>query len=109
MIQLPGKGERIVANLGSWRGRTPDEQEWMWLHKCPCPACQLHGVEGLTLSGMDGFCHRATHNLWTLVDEAKQIDKHIANQTYVEWYSTHVQNSTYLPLIRHAVEWLESD
>lgn len=102
MIQLPGTGERIVANLGNWRGRTPDESEWAWLQKCPCPACQLHGVNGLTISGMDGFCHRATHNLWTLVDEAKQIDANLTDGTYQSWYGQHVSNSTYRPLIDYA-------
>ena len=107
MIQLPGKGERIVANLGSWRGRTLDQEEWEWLQNCPCPGCQLHGAEHMSVSGMEGFCHRATHNLWTLIDEAKQIDTHIQNQSYRDWYLTHVNNSTYLPLIRQAVKWLE--
>ena len=107
IIQLPGRGERIVANLGNWRGRTPDEPEWEWLKTCPCPACSMHGAEGLRINGMEGFCNRAIHNLWTLVDEAKQIDTHLADGTYSTWYRNHVQNSTYLPLIRQAVEWLE--
>ena len=28
IVQLPGSGDRIVANLGSWRGREPSENEW---------------------------------------------------------------------------------
>ncbi len=39
IVQLPGRGDRIVASLGSWRGREPNEQEWEILAACPCPAC----------------------------------------------------------------------
>ncbi|MFQ5580849.1 MAG: hypothetical protein ACE5FZ_09565, partial [Nitrospiria bacterium] len=104
IVQLPGRGERIVANLGNWRGREPDEQEWEMLRNCPCPACQEFGVETLQVSGMQGFCCRATHNLWTLLDEARQIDEHLAAGTYEVWYSKHVENSTYRPLIEYALE-----
>lgn len=106
IIQLPGRGERIVANLGNWRGRKPDEPEWEVLRNCPCPACQKLGVETLQVSGMPGFCCRATHNLWTLLDEARQIDEHLANATYEEWYGQHVENSTYKPLIDYVLaQW----
>ena len=27
IVQLPGSGDRIVANLGSWRGREPSEAD----------------------------------------------------------------------------------
>ncbi len=104
IIQLSGTGERIVANLGNWRGRKPDETEWEILAACPCPACQLNGVEGLKISGIDGFCNRATHNLWILLDEARQIEEHLADGTYDTWYSQHVKNSTYRPLIDHVLE-----
>jgi tRNA-guanine family transglycosylase len=103
IIQLPGRGERIVANLGSWRGREPDETEWEMLRNCPCPACQQFGVETLQVSGMQGFCCRATHNLWTLLDEARQIDEHLADGTYQDWYSHHVESSTYKPLIDYVL------
>lgn len=103
IIQLPGRGERIVANLGNWRGRKPDEPEWEILRNCPCPACQEFGAETLQVSGMPGFCCRATHNLWTLLDEARQIDEHLANGTYEEWYGQHVENSTYKPLIDYVL------
>jgi len=109
IIQLPGRGERIVANLGNWRGREPDEVERAVLEICPCPACEQFGIEGLQISGMDGFCNRATHNLWTLLDEARQIDEHLAAGTYTEWYMGHVQNSTYLPFIQQAVTWLNEE
>ena len=103
IIQLPGRGERIVANLGSWRGREPDETEWKMLVNCPCPACQKFGAETLQVSGMQGFCCRATHNLWILLDEARQIDEHLADGTYEDWYSQHVESSTYKPLIDYVL------
>lgn len=104
IIQLPGRGERIVANLGNWRGREPDESEWEMLRKCPCPACQGFGVETLQASGMQGFCCRATHNLWTLLNEARQIDEHLNAGTYENWYSEHIESSTYKPLIDYVLE-----
>ncbi len=106
IVQLPGRGDRIVAALGSWRGRKPDEEEWKMLDGCICPACQKFGIEGLQANRIEGFCNRATHNLWTLLEEAKQIDEHLKAKTYTDWYIGHVQNSTYLPLIQQAVEWL---
>jgi hypothetical protein len=105
IIQLPGRGERIVANLGSWRGREPDRAEWEMLRNCPCPVCQGFGVETLRASGMQGFCCRATHNLWTLLDEARQVDEHLANGTYEDWYSQHVESSTYKPLIDYVLAY----
>ncbi len=109
IIQLPGRGERIVANLGNWRGREPSEDEWEELAACPCPACQQFGVEGLQTKGIQGFCNRATHNLWTLLDEARQIDEHLAAGTYTDWYMGHIQNSIYLPLIQQSVAWLDEE
>ena len=40
IVQLPGSGDRIVADLGKWRGREPDTDEWKTLKDCQCPACQ---------------------------------------------------------------------
>ncbi len=104
IVQLPGRGDRIVANLGNWRGRKPDKEEWEILTACPCPACQQFGVEGLKVSGITGFCNRATHNLWTLLDEARQIQEHLADDTYETWYRDHVDNSIYRPLIDYVLE-----
>lgn len=106
IIQLPGRGDRVVANLGSWRGRELDLEEWNLLLMCQCPACQHFGIEGLQSRGIEGFCNRATHNLWTLLDEAQQIEEHLIAGTYANWYVHHVENSTYLPLIQQAVSWL---
>jgi queuine/archaeosine tRNA-ribosyltransferase len=104
IVQLPGRGDRIVANLGSWRGREPDEDEWEVLVACLCPACQQFGIGGLRAKGIQGFCNRATHNLWTLLDEAQQIEKYLADGAYETWYSQHVDNSTYKPLIDYVLE-----
>lgn len=106
IIQLPGRGDRVVANLGSWRGRVLDQEEWNILTRCQCPACQHFGIEGLKSSGIPGFCNRAAHNLWTLLDEARQIEKHLVAGTYTNWYIEHVENSTYLSLIQQVVAWL---
>jgi 7-cyano-7-deazaguanine tRNA-ribosyltransferase len=106
IVQLPGRGDRVVANLGSWRGREPDEDEWQILATCPCPACREYGSEGLQTDGIQGFCNRATHNLWTLLDEARQIEEHIAAETYADWYLEHVRNSIYLPLIEQTLAQL---
>jgi hypothetical protein len=99
IVQLPGRGDRMVADLGSWRGRTPDNDEWALLEACPCPACAAAGLDGLQARKIDGFAHRATHNLWTLHEEARQISARLADATYPRWYDKHVQNSIYRPLI----------
>lgn len=100
IVQLPGRGDRMVANMGSWRGREPNETEWALLTTCPCPACQRFGVTGLKASGIDGFCNRATHNLWVLLREALEIEAHLSDNTYGDWYLSHVDNSIYRSLIR---------
>lgn len=103
IVQLPGCGDRSVANLGSWRGRVPSAEEWNRLEACPCPACQIQGLEGLRAGGSAGFCNRATHNLWTLLEETTEIQAHLANDTYQDWYLTHLDNTIYLPLIQRLV------
>jgi len=104
IIQLPGKGDRLIAELGSWRGRSLSEEEIKTLHSYKCPACIEFGIEGLSAKGSFGFCNRATHNLWVLLEEAKKIQHHLSNDTYKEWYKTHLDNSTYKPLINYIVE-----
>lgn len=99
LVQLPGSGDRLVVQLGSWRGRAPSKQEWQVLDACPCPACRRFGRGGLVASGTYGFTHRATHNLAVLLDEAKLIEDHLAAGTYASWYKTHLDNTIYRPLI----------
>ncbi len=99
IVQLPGSGERLVANFGSWRGREPSAAEWEILRRCPCPACRQHGVDGLRASKLLGFCCRATHNLWVILRENRWLMKHIARGTYRRNYKRRLDNSIYRPLI----------
>ena len=103
IIQMPGCGERLIANLGSWRGRTPSDLEWKQLNRCKCPACQTHGVDGLKASKLHGFSCRATHNLWVLLDENRWLSKHLGAGTYAANYKRRLDNSVYTPIIRELV------
>jgi 7-cyano-7-deazaguanine tRNA-ribosyltransferase len=104
IVQLPGSGDRSVADLGKWRGRPPNPAEWETLRSCSCPACQSDGLDGLKSDGIAGFCHRATHNLWTLLEEARWIEDQLAAGTYAEQYRKRLDNSIYLPLVEKAVK-----
>jgi hypothetical protein len=103
IVQLPGSGDRLVSDLGKWRGREPDDGEWALLAACPCPACCLGGLDGLKAVGRTGFDHRATHNLWVVLREATQVAARLADGTYAAWYSSHLDNSIYLPLVRETL------
>lgn len=103
IVQLPGCGDRMVANLGKWRGREPSEAEWALLRACECPACQAHGLAGLQTNGTDGFCNRATHNLWVLLEEGKWLDEHLTSGEYPGAYQDRLENSIYLALVEQAV------
>jgi 7-cyano-7-deazaguanine tRNA-ribosyltransferase len=104
MIQLPGSGERVIVELGSWRGRSLSRKEWKTLRGCLCPACQLKGVKGLKATGVEGFRNRATHNLWTLLEEAAWIQRHLKAKTYKGEYCSRLDNSTYRRLIDYIVK-----
>ena len=108
LVQLPGIGDRSIANLGNWKVREPNSQELKKLEECQCPACQKYGIEGLKADRTYGACNRATHNLWTLLEENRMIQEHIENKTYVEWYKEHLHNSTYRQLIDQIVEKCDS-
>lgn len=99
IVQLPGCGERLVADLGNWRGRRPSNAEWKTLRACPCPACQSYGPKGLKADKLHGFCCRATHNLWVLLEENIWLDQHVTGRTYADYYEARVDNSTYRPII----------
>lgn len=99
MVQLPGSGERLIAQFGSCRGRKPSPADWDKLRECPCPACRQFGLEGLVARGTYGFANRATHNLWTLLEEVDWIDQHLTTGTYASEYGAHLDNSIYRPLI----------
>ena len=107
IVQLAGSGDRMVADLGSWRGRRPSAEEWEILRACSCPACERFGSEGLQASGIDGFSNRATHNLWVLLEEARWIREHLGSGTYKERYKGRLNNSIYSRLIDRVVEVAE--
>jgi queuine/archaeosine tRNA-ribosyltransferase len=104
---LPGCGERLIADLGNWRGREPSDDERKVLLRCKCPACREHGVKGLRSNKLHGFCCRATHNLWVLLEENRWLAKHIPAGTYARNYARRVDNSIYRPLIEELLELLK--
>jgi queuine/archaeosine tRNA-ribosyltransferase len=104
IVQLLGSGDRMVANLGKWRGRAPSREEWDRLRRCRCPACSSNGIRGLKADGLKGFCNRATHNLWVLLEEARWMEKHLRADTYENNYRRRLDNSTYLPLIKKILD-----
>jgi hypothetical protein len=104
IVQLPGSGDRMVANLGTWRGRCPSAKEWKKLRHCRCPACAAKGLRGLKASGLGGFCNRAAHNLWVLLEESSWLEKHLLADSYANNYRRRLDNSTYLPLIKKVLE-----
>jgi hypothetical protein len=109
IIQLPGSGERLVADLGNWRGREPSTNEWQLLARCKCPACRQYGAKSLKVNKLHGFCCRATHNVWVLLQENRWLSKHISAGTYARNYARRVDNSTYKPIIEELLELLEQD
>ncbi len=103
IVQLPGSGDRAVANLGNWRGRTPSQDEWEILRTCNCPACRLSGLDGLIASGLAGFCNRATHNLSVLLEEEVAVRVRLMDGSYSSWYADHLDNSICLTLVQQAL------
>jgi len=107
IVQLPGYGERLIADLGKWRGRDFSIAEKRILWECKCPACQEHGVTGLMADKLHGFCCRATHNLWVLLEENRWLEEQILAGTYSCNYVARVDNSTYRPIIDELLELLK--
>ncbi|HSE97195.1 MAG TPA: hypothetical protein VLD57_02920 [Blastocatellia bacterium] len=104
MIQLPGSGERIVAELGAWSGRKLDNKELKKLRGYLCPACKNYGIKGLKANRIEGFWNRATHNLWTVLEEETWIKRNIRAGTYKDNNKERLNNSTYRPLIKYVLE-----
>jgi tRNA-guanine family transglycosylase len=104
IIQLPGKGDRAVKKLGSWEIRPLSKQDKKELENCNCPACSQYGLAGLKAPKSKGFHCRAIHNLYVLLEEKKLIEQHLKENTYLEWYQSHLSNSTYKPLIDKIIE-----
>ena len=107
IVQLLGKGDRIAADLGGWRGRVLTPRDKKELKSCECPACAKDGWRGMTRPRMEGFCHRAVHNLWILLQEAEWADAKIRSGEYADEYESRLDNSTYLPLVRSALAMRE--
>jgi hypothetical protein len=106
IIQLPGTGDRTAVKFGNWRGRSPSKSEWGILRGCRCPACKQFGVRGLKKCGIEGFCNRATHNLYILLEEAKWVDAQMAKRMYAQNFRSRLDNSIYLPLLDQLVHGL---
>jgi len=104
IIQLPGKGDRVVADLGNWRGREIDNTDKKQLKECVCPTCQNKGWKSLKKNGSEGFCNRAVHNLWVLLEEAKWAGERIGKKKYAEEYRDRLNNTVYLPIVGKALE-----
>jgi 7-cyano-7-deazaguanine tRNA-ribosyltransferase len=104
IVQLPGSGDRMVAELGSWSGRRPNPQEQEILRSCSCPACERFGLDGLVASHIEGFCNRATHNLWVLLEETRWIRERLESDTYTRQYKDRLNNSIYSRLVDRVVE-----
>jgi 7-cyano-7-deazaguanine tRNA-ribosyltransferase len=109
IVQLRGSGERLVAELGKWRGREPSAAEWQALGRCRCPACRRFGTAGLRANKLHGFRCRATHNLWILLEEGRWLGKHVPAATYARNYRKRVDNSIYRPLIKELLGLLRSN
>ena len=103
IILLPGKSERIITQLGSWRGREVSKEENKILLNCQCPACQKFGLEGLSAGASIGFRNRATHNLWTLLKEVKWISEKLERKEYKDLYQERLEGSTYRQLVDYLV------
>lgn len=104
LVILRGKGERMAVKLGSWKGRAIDAEEWEGLARCRCPACRRLGSEGLKGVGVEGFSHRAIHNLWALLEEAALIDRHLAKGDFPAWSSRRVRGNRMAALVALALE-----
>ena len=107
IVQLPGKGDRIAADLGGWRGRELTPRDKKELKSCECPACAKDGWRGMTMPKMAGFCHRAVHNLWALLREAEWACARIESGDYASEYESRLDNSVYMPLIKSALAMRE--
>jgi 7-cyano-7-deazaguanine tRNA-ribosyltransferase len=104
LIVLRGRGERMAVKLGSWKGREVSSEEWGELARCRCPACRRIGAEGLKASGVDGFIHRAVHNLWAILEEAALIDRHLARGDFPSWSTRRIRENRMASLVALALE-----
>jgi hypothetical protein len=103
LVNLRGRGERQAVKLGSWLGRMLTADEWRELGRCRCPACRVHGVQGLRRKGIDGFTARATHNLAVLLDEAELISRHRVAGDFAAWSLRRIGQNALAALVRVAL------
>jgi len=104
LVVLRGRGERMAVKLGSWKGRKLAGHEWDDLGRCRCPSCRRKGAEGLKARGVEGFAHRAVHNLWTLLEEAALINKHLERGDFATWSGRRVCGNRMADLVALALE-----
>ena len=108
IIQFPGSGERFIADLGNWRGAHHPLPSGK-----PCAIAIVRLAES-TVSRvlrheLHGFCCRATHNLWVLLEENRWLNEQIAAGTYAGAYAKRVDNSTYKPIIEKLLDLIKLD
>jgi 7-cyano-7-deazaguanine tRNA-ribosyltransferase len=94
----------MAVKLGSWKGRGLDESEWDELTRCRCPGCRRRQSDGLKESGVEGFAHRAVHNLWILLEESALIDKHLAGGDFPAWSTRRVRSNRMAGLVALALD-----
>lgn len=104
IVQLLGKGDRIVGKFGSWRGRKLDTTETASLSQCRCGACRNSGHLSLYRNGIEGFAARACHNLWVLTQELREIAARRDDPRYAVWLKSHIDNVIFKPLLDHALK-----
>jgi hypothetical protein len=94
----------MAVKLGSWKGRAVSVEEWDGLARCRCPACRRLGAEGLKVAGVEGFSHRAVHNLWATLEEVALIDRHLAKGDFPAWSSRRIRGNRMADLVALALE-----
>lgn len=99
IVQLPGRGDRMVTKLGTWNIRQLSRSERSEIEGCACPACSRYGFAGLKAKKVQGFRCRAIHNLYILFQESKLIEQHLRRGDYADWYPNHLSNSIYKPIV----------
>jgi hypothetical protein len=104
LVVLKGRGERMAVKLGSWKGRAIEPAEWDELKRCRCPSCRCRGIEGLKAVGVEAFAHRAVHNLWTLLEEAAFIERHLSRGDFPSWSARRVRGNRMADLVALALE-----
>ena len=104
LILLRGRGERQAVKLGTWKGRKLSRDEWSELDGCRCPSCRRRESGGLRDHGVEGFAHRAVHNLYVLLAEAILINRHLTEGDFPAWTSGRLGSHPMSDLVKTAME-----